>query len=179
MEQQQNQLFAMIGELTYRLQLVQMENERLVDENQRNMERYAYIQSEYNSSFNICENLRNENAELMEKIARIEGERMEICRPQSDCAITNEEMARFYEEEAMEIDDNEIEWRAVNNNGREITSSQRECEFSDITDEQMRGLYGEPQNEVDEEMTQQEMDWMYSHGFMNENENEEPYPEWA
>jgi chromosome segregation ATPase len=34
MEQQQNDLFAMIGELTYRLQLVEREKERLEEENQ-------------------------------------------------------------------------------------------------------------------------------------------------
>lgn len=173
MEQQQDELFAMIGQLTYRLQLAQRENERLADESLTLRENISYLNTEYNTIFTTCNSLTSENAELKARIARIEENQC------GSIAMTNEPMTGFHverdtDDEIESIPDNEIDWQMVNNIGREIFYPQRNGE---ITDEQMRGFYGETQYEVEEEMTNEEIEWMYANGFMGEND--EPYPEWA
>jgi hypothetical protein len=101
MEQQQNELFAMIGELTYRLQLAQRENERLADENQTIREDRTNIVNEYNITFNRCEELRSENAVLRVRVAGLDEQ---IASQERNCnsQITNEQMAGFYGEELID-----------------------------------------------------------------------------
>jgi hypothetical protein len=122
MEQQQDELFAMIGQLTYRLQLAQRENERLADENARMREDRMNMINEYNMTFNRCEGLTSENATLRETVARAEN----II---NNNYFTNDQMAGLYGEEPI-------------GGGR----PQRQDSVIDhallITDEQMAGFYG-------------------------------------
>jgi len=101
MEQQQNELFAMIGELTYRLQLAQRENARLADENQTMREERTDIVNEYNMTLNRYNDLRSENATLMVRLAGLEEQIASQERNGNNCnnQITNEQMAGFYGEE--------------------------------------------------------------------------------
>jgi chromosome segregation ATPase len=191
MEQQQNDLFAMIGELTYKLQLTQTNNERLADESLRMREALSYTNKEYNTIFTTCNSLRSENAELRANIARIEDERnrleevMGIFRPQRqrcDDRLTVEDLVGV---EAMDTDtdfdsDDEIDMprrQYANNLTDEDIARFYEEEAMEIDDQHMSELYEEAHNEATEDMTNEEMEWMYSQGFMDENQ--EPYPEWA
>ena len=121
MEQQQNELFAMIGQLMYKLQIVQRENERLVDENETKTETCARLLKEYNTHFVISDNLRKENEELKEKIATVEAERnslersIGLGRPQRDYGddndyITADELMNGYYREEDEMADEHVRW---------------------------------------------------------------------
>ena len=68
MEQQQNELFALIGEVTYRLRLVEAENEKLKDENRTTTEKLQDMTRHYNETF-------AENEQLKKKLQEIEEER--------------------------------------------------------------------------------------------------------
>jgi hypothetical protein len=121
MEQQQNELFAMIGQLMYKLQLVQRENERLVDENETKTETCARLLKEYNTHFVVSDSLRKENDELKEKIATVEAERnslersIGLGRPQRDNGddndyITADELMNGYYREEDEMADEHVRW---------------------------------------------------------------------
>lgn len=75
MEQQQNDLFAMIGELSYKLQLAQRENERLIDENRRQRELCSSIVNDQNQLFNMSLNADKTISELKEKLDETEYQR--------------------------------------------------------------------------------------------------------
>ena len=131
MEQQQNELFAIIGELTYRLQLAQRENERLADENQTMRQERRDMVNEYNMTFDMYNDLRSENALLR---ARLAEEEERIASQERNCnnyynQITNDQMAGLYGEEPV-------------CGGR----PQRQDSVIDhallMTDEQMAGFYG-------------------------------------
>jgi chromosome segregation ATPase len=191
MEQQQNDLFAMIGELTYKLHLTQTNNERLADESLRMREALSYTNKEYNTIFTTCNNLRSENAELRANIAKIEDahksleESIGIFRPQRqrcDDRLTVEDLVGV---ESMYTgndfdDDDEIDMprrQYANNLTDKDIAIFYEEEAMEIDDQHMSDFYEEAQNEAAEEITNEEMEWMYSQGFMDENQ--EPYPEWA
>jgi len=121
MEQQQNELFAMIGQLMYKLQLVQRENERLVDENETKTETCARLLKEYNTHFVVSDSLRKENDELKEKIATVEAERnslersIGLGRPQRDYGddndyITADELRNGSYREEDEMAEEHVRW---------------------------------------------------------------------
>jgi len=68
MEQEHHELFAMIGMLTYKLQLAEKENEKLSNENYTNSETYKKLQVEFNSIFKMNHELTVENQLLKEKL---------------------------------------------------------------------------------------------------------------
>jgi hypothetical protein len=129
MEQQQTELYAMIGELTYRLQLAQRENERLVDEshtmnqerraeNHRMREERTNMVNEYNMTLNTCEDLRRENEMLRERLATAEVHSI----MQAD--IINNQLAGLYVSGRPQRQDSVIDHALL------------------MTDEQMDGFYG-------------------------------------
>jgi hypothetical protein len=131
MEQQQNELFTMIGELTYRLQLAQRENERLADENQTMCQERRDMVNEYNMTFDMYNDLRSENALLRARLA--EEERIASQERNGNNyynQITNDQMTGLYGEEPVY-------------GGR----PQRETSIIDhallMTNEQMDGFYGQ------------------------------------
>lgn len=128
MEQQQNELFAMIGELTYKLQLAQRENEQLADEVRRKSELCTSILNDRNRLFSMNTSSTEENAKLKEKLKKTEEERnavensIGIFRPQRQtCADvwTDTDLRGFYYD------------------------GDRGNDFDTITDEQMARFYGE------------------------------------
>ena len=68
MEQEHHELFAIIGMLTYKLQLAEKENEKLSNENYTNSETCKKLQVEINSIFNMNHELIVENQLLKEKL---------------------------------------------------------------------------------------------------------------
>ena len=66
MEQQQNELFALIGQLTYRLRLVEAENEKLKDENRTTTEKLQDMARDYTrivvENHHLEEKLQERNA---------------------------------------------------------------------------------------------------------------------
>lgn len=68
MEQEHHELFAIIGMLTYKLQLAEKENDKLSNENYTNSETYKKLQVEFNSIFKMNHELTVENQLLQEKL---------------------------------------------------------------------------------------------------------------
>lgn len=68
MEQEHHELFAMIGMLTYKLQLAEKENEKLSNENYTNSETCKKLQVEINRIFKMNHELTIENQLLQEKL---------------------------------------------------------------------------------------------------------------
>ena len=87
MEQQQNELFAMIGELAYKLQLAQRENERLTDEVRTKIDLSTGIINDYNRLSVMVISANEENAQLKAQIHQTQEEvrvlerSIGICRP--------------------------------------------------------------------------------------------------
>jgi hypothetical protein len=87
MEQQQNELFAMIGELTYKLQLAQRENERLTDEVRTKTDLSTSVINDYNRLSVMIISANEENAQLKGQLLQTQEEvrvlerSIGICRP--------------------------------------------------------------------------------------------------
>jgi seryl-tRNA synthetase len=75
MEQQQNELFAIIGELTYRLRMLEGENEKLKEEVNEKTEKIKDVTEAYNEEFSTVQRLLLENEELKSKLKQFEEEK--------------------------------------------------------------------------------------------------------
>lgn len=117
MEQQQNDLFAMIGELAYRLQLSQRENERLSHENQMMVERKKFLDEQLTHEINANNAFVRENNTLKDQIATLEGKSNSsklLGRPQRQYGhedrLTDEHIAQFYRDIPIVVEEPYPEW---------------------------------------------------------------------
>lgn len=181
MEQQQTELYAMIGELTYRLQLAQRENERLVDESHRMREERTNMVNEYNMTLNTCEDLRRENEMLRERLATAEVHSIMQAdiinnqlaglysgRPQRQDSVidhallmTDEQMDGFYGGGAvggLQRQASVSAMQMTDDDAMEIDEPiescclQRQASNSLMTDEEIQQYYGENSAEVEESL---------------------------
>jgi hypothetical protein len=171
MEQQQNELFAMIGELTYKLQLAQRENERLTDEVRTKTDLSTSIINDYNRLSVMIISANEENAQLKGQLLQTQEEvrvlerSIGICRPvRQTNSWTQDEIdelehsMRFCIPQRQTCEDSWMNNQADgglmdidndlyddNNIVEEMICLEPQSSYQShvITDEQMAGVYGE------------------------------------
>jgi hypothetical protein len=136
MEQQQNDLFAMIGELTYRLQLAQRENERLIDENRRQRELCSSIVNDRNQLFNMSLNADKTISELKEKLNETEYQRDMLAQGSlRHFSLQRQTCADTWTNVMTDLDEDNIL--------EEQICLQPKHKVDAITEEQIDGFYGD------------------------------------